>query len=239
MIKEGLYKNFAKYYDSVYSQKKYQKEVSFIDKIIKKHTKGKDVLDVACGTGSHARLLEKKGYNVLGIDKNKEMLDIAKHKTKNIIFRQGDMRIFSLKRKFDAVLCMFTAINYNTSHADLKRSLINFKNHMKEDSVLIFDFPLPGVTMKSIINHATFIDKDSVVLYTNKDIKGLRDILIYWIIKKGKKIEVFEDGHTIKFYNLEEFGSVINQIGLKHKLYWDFSLRKKKGKRPVIVCWKS
>ena len=44
MIKEGLYKNFAKYYDSVYSQKKYQKEVSFIDKIIKKHTKGKDVL---------------------------------------------------------------------------------------------------------------------------------------------------------------------------------------------------
>lgn len=237
MIKEGLYKDFAKYYDSVYSQKKYQKEVDFIDKVLKKNTKEKSILDVACGTGNHAKLLEKKGYVVLGIDKNKEMLDIAKGKTKKAKFREGDMMTFNLKRKFDAVLCMFTAINYNTSYADLKKSLTNLKNHMKEDAVLIFDFPLPGVTMKSIFNHATFIDKNAVVLYTNKDIKGLREILIYWIIKKGKKTKVFEDNHTIKFYNLKEFGKIIKQIGLKHKVYWDFSLRKKKGKRPVIVCW--
>lgn len=239
MIKQGLYKDFAKYYDLVYSKKKYQKEVDFIDRILKKHTKGKKILDIACGTGNHAKLFQKKGYNVIGIDKNKEMLKIARRKVRKATFKEGDMGVFNLNRKFDAVLCMFTAINYNTSFRGLEKTLSNFKRHLDRKGIIVFDFPLPGTTwkLKSIFNHAIFLGKDAVVLYTNKDIKSLREILIYWIIKKGKKAEVFEDSHTIRFYSLKEFEQVLKQIGLKHKVYWDFSLSKKKGRRPVIVCW--
>ena len=71
-----LYKDFAKYYDLVYSNKNYQKEANFIDEILKKHTNGESILDIACGTGNHAKLLVKKGYKIMGIDKNKEVLSV-------------------------------------------------------------------------------------------------------------------------------------------------------------------
>lgn len=233
MKKEALYREFAQYYDKVYSEKKYQKEVEFIDKIIKKHKgRGKSILDVACGTGNHAKFLVKKGYSVIGVDKNPHILKLAKKKVPQAKFKQGDMRNFKLNKKFDAVLCMFTAINYNLTTQDLVKTLKNFKNHVKDEGVIIFDFPLP----RPPINHAAFLPKDLVVLYTNRDIKKIREISIYWIFKKGKNAEVVKDIHSIRFYSLSEFSQAIKQAGLKHNIHWDFSLTKKKGKRPAIIC---
>lgn len=65
----------AKYYDLFYSSKSYEKEVSFLESLIKDR---KTILDVGCGTGIHIKLLSKKGYLVDGVDLNKEMLDIVK-----------------------------------------------------------------------------------------------------------------------------------------------------------------
>lgn len=58
MPKEQLYKKYAKFYDKVYSKKKYDAEVEFINSIVKNFkVKGKNLLDMACGTGTHAKNL--------------------------------------------------------------------------------------------------------------------------------------------------------------------------------------
>lgn len=90
---EYLYKKFAKYYDLCYSEKDYSKETGFLKFLIKKYKiSGKKILEVGCGTGGHAIHLCREGFDVVGIDLNKEMLDVAKKKTKSIGFLQGDMR---------------------------------------------------------------------------------------------------------------------------------------------------
>ena len=231
--KEALYREFAPYYDKIYSEKKYQREVTFIDTIIKKHNRGKSILDVACGTGNHARLLVKKGYSVVGVDKSAQVLKLAKKKVPLAEFKQGDMRSFSLNKKFDAVLCMFTAINYNLTTADLVKSLKNFKRHLKEGGVIIFDSPLPGP--QSYLS-ANFVPKDLVTLYVNRDIKKIREVSVYWIFKKNKNAQVFKDIHQIRFYSLSELSQAMKKAGLKHKVYWGFSLIQKKRKRLVLVC---
>ena len=50
-----LYKDLAKYYDLIYEWKDYKKEVEKIEGIIKKTKKsrGKDLLEMACGTAHH------------------------------------------------------------------------------------------------------------------------------------------------------------------------------------------
>ena len=53
------YKEFAKYYDKFYQNKDYQKEVNFLKNFINKTDK---IIDIGCGTGVHASLLEKDGY---------------------------------------------------------------------------------------------------------------------------------------------------------------------------------
>ena len=81
MKKEALYNEFAKYYDLIYKDKKYDKETKFINFVVNKNkVKGNKLLDVACGTGSHDKILVKTGYDVFGVDLNNGMLKIAKKK---------------------------------------------------------------------------------------------------------------------------------------------------------------
>ncbi len=230
--KEALYREFAQYYDKIYSKKKYPKEVAFIDSIIKKHNCGKSILDVACGTGNHARLLVKKGYSVVGVDKNKQVLKLAKKKVPQVEFKSGDMRTFNLNKKFDVVLCLFTAINYNLRIQDLIKTLKNFKRHLKEQGVIIFDSPLPQKRQDT----ADFLDKNVAVLYKIIGKKKISKIIIHWLFRRKEKVEIIKDSHQLKFYNLNALSQAIQKAGLKYKVYWDYSLTKKRGNRPVLVC---
>lgn len=48
-------------------------------------------LDVACGTGRHARRLAELGWEVTGVDASAEMLDVARSKLPGIRFEEGDL----------------------------------------------------------------------------------------------------------------------------------------------------
>ena len=60
MKKQALYKNLAKYYDCVYSMKDYKKEADALKRIIARYKKikGKNLLEVACGTGNYLQYLK-------------------------------------------------------------------------------------------------------------------------------------------------------------------------------------
>jgi len=74
--------------------------------------RGKNILDLGCGTGRYSILLAKKGANVTAVDFSREMLNIAKNKAKNqrlkINFKQVDLKNnFPFKKEeFDIILVM-------------------------------------------------------------------------------------------------------------------------------------
>lgn len=238
MKKEVLYKKFAKYYDQVYSKKDYKNEVNFIDSILKKYKiKGKLILDICCGTGNHASLLSKKGYTIFGIDKNPQMLNLARKKVPQAKFKKADMKNFKLNKKFDVIICMFTAINYNLTITDLTKTLKNFKEHIKDNGVIIFDFP---ILKKPYQPHALFLNKDIIAFYERRDNSQLTETIIYWILRKKNKTEVVQDIHQLRLYTLKEFSEIIKKLKLNSEVYQDFSLNKKKNsKRFIVVCKKT
>ena len=64
MENQSIYKDkeLAKYYDLIYSWKDYKKEVENINKLILKYkqSRGKRLLEVACGTGHHLQYFKDK-----------------------------------------------------------------------------------------------------------------------------------------------------------------------------------
>ena len=75
-----MFSNSAEYYDKIYAQfKNYDEEVEKIRTIIQRENpKAKTILDVACGTGKHARILHKKfGYEITGVDLDKNFIRLA------------------------------------------------------------------------------------------------------------------------------------------------------------------
>lgn len=60
---------------------------------------GKKAIDVACGTGRCSSLMEDAGFDVVGVDQSKEMLEQARKKNPNIDFHQIDVDLENLPFK--------------------------------------------------------------------------------------------------------------------------------------------
>jgi SAM-dependent methyltransferase len=72
---------------------------------------GDRVLDLACGSGDHARRLAKQGLDVLGVDIAPSLIAHCRERAAEeglhtVRFEQGDMRELAYEGEFDAVLLL-------------------------------------------------------------------------------------------------------------------------------------
>jgi len=142
------FKEYSGYYDLLYKDKDYQKEASYIDRLIKKLKKENcELLDIGCGTGKHANFFFDKGYKVYGIDLSESMIKVAKKNYgKKIPFSIGDIRNFNLNKNFDIITALFHVMSYQINNEDLDASFKSVYHHLKPEGVFIFDcWNGPGV----------------------------------------------------------------------------------------------
>lgn len=144
----SVFGNYAHYYNLLYRDKDYVGEAKFIQQLIQTHApEAKTVLELGCGTGSHALLLAKEGYKIHGVDRSQEMLNQAiAHQCQlpaelgeRLQFTQGDMRQVELNQTFDVVLSLFHVMSYQTTNQDLLAAFATVKRHLKPGGVFIFD----------------------------------------------------------------------------------------------------
>jgi len=137
-----MFSKSAQYYDEIYASidKDYKAEADKAHKLIQKYkkSKGKALLDVACGTGFHASLLSKS-YRVEGLDLDPQMLKVAKKKHPRIRFHQGEMTDFDLKRQFDVVVCLFSSIGYVKTKSRLQKAIGNMAKHLLPGGALLIE----------------------------------------------------------------------------------------------------
>ena len=110
----GEFERFSEYYDLIYQRMvDYDRECDILERIFAEHPCDtvRSILDVGCGTGSHALILSKRGYSVTGIDISKAMIEKANVKAERekveVEFHVQDMRNLNLGREFDCAICMF------------------------------------------------------------------------------------------------------------------------------------
>jgi ubiquinone/menaquinone biosynthesis C-methylase UbiE len=137
-----MFSKSAQYYDEIYASidKDYAAETNKTHTFIQKHkqSKGRLLLDVACGTGLHASLLSKD-YQVEGLDLDAKMLAVAKKKHPDIRFHQGDMTDFDLHRQFDVIVCLFSSIGYVRTKTRLQKAIKTMSGHLLPGGVLLVE----------------------------------------------------------------------------------------------------
>lgn len=137
-----MYTQFAKWYDFHYrSIKDYPAEAERIAYLLEKlETQPRDILDVACGTGEHARILtETYHYTVDGIDLEPNFVEIAQKKNPKGEFTSADMRSFTLPKRYDAVTCLFSSIGYAETVSGLESAISSMARHLKPGGWLILE----------------------------------------------------------------------------------------------------
>ena len=110
-----MFSKSAELYDKIYFEfKDYEAEAQMINESInRENPSAQKILDVACGTGEHARILrEKYGFDVDGIDLNDKLISLAQRKNPIGNFNNADMVDFDLGKSYDIVMCLFSSIGY-------------------------------------------------------------------------------------------------------------------------------
>jgi len=106
----------------------------------------RSILDIGCGTGSHALELARRGYNCTGVDLSEAMLDEAARKTAIADVEhaprwiRGDARTFDAGGTFDAAIMMFAVVGYLTANDDVLAGLRNVRQHLQPGALFICDF---------------------------------------------------------------------------------------------------
>lgn len=214
-----VYKQFAKYYDSIYSRKDYKAESERIRAIIKEYktSRGKDLLDAACGTGNHILFL-KKYFNVTGLDLDKDMLRIARKKLPDIKFIRGDMRNFKLDKQFDVIVCLFSAIAHVKTYPGLEKTFKNFLRHLKPGGVVIvepFENPDTFVLNRS---HAAYVSKPELKLAricVTKKRGNIAAFDFHFLVADKNRVSYFVDRQDLGLFETKKVLAIMKHIGFK------------------------
>ncbi len=87
------YARRASEYDKIFAKPERQQDLVSLRTLLRKQFAGRDVLEVACGTGYWTQVIGESARSILATDINEEVLEIAQHKTyanHNVEFKIAD-----------------------------------------------------------------------------------------------------------------------------------------------------
>ncbi len=222
-----VFKEYSKYYNLLYKDKDYQKEVDYIISIIKQYNpSAQSILNLGCGTGKHDFFLSQKGYTVTGIDLSETMISEAKKyatNNTNLDFSQGDIRTIRLGKKYDVVVSLFHVISYQITNDDLLKAFSTAWEHLAEGGIFIFDYWYgPAVLTDKPEHRVKKLENDEIkvtrtaepTLYPNENYVDVK----YNITIEDKKKSLtknLEEVHKMRYLFIPELEMALDQSGFK------------------------
>ncbi|MCL7452506.1 MAG: methyltransferase domain-containing protein [Anaerolineae bacterium] len=107
---------------------------------------GNRVLDLACGSGDHARRLARRGLQVVGVDIAPSLVAYSRQKAAeegiaSARFEQGDMRQLDYQAEFDAVLLLSGSFGFydDGTNLDVLRRMVRALNPAGRVFIDVFD----------------------------------------------------------------------------------------------------
>jgi ubiquinone/menaquinone biosynthesis C-methylase UbiE len=215
-----MFTESAELYDLIYSQfKDYEEEAQTVASLLKSiHPGARTILDVACGTGEHGRLLSQQhGFAVDGIDVEPDFVEITRQKIPAGNFWSADMTDFDLGRRYDVVMCLFSSIGYARTSGNVHRALSCFRRHLNSDGVTVVEpWFGPGVLEPGKVYMQTVEADDlKVCRVAHTDVKGrISKHRFEYLVGRSSGITHMVEEHELGLFTVDEMTDAFRKAGL-------------------------
>jgi SAM-dependent methyltransferase len=146
------------YYHVLYKHRNEQEAGLFLTRLISElHlAKGASILDLACGKGRHCIFLNKKGFDVTGIDISAQSIEAArKSENDTLTFFLHDMRKPFRINYFDCVLNLFTSFGYFEDTKDNEQVVNSAQQGLKRGGYFVIDFMNSSKVLHELVKEET------------------------------------------------------------------------------------
>lgn len=134
----AVYDDISDAYDLVYTD--VNKKIPFVSKLLETHQR-QHILELGSGSGLFTIPLKEKGFNIEGLEISPEMMAVTQKKYPDLVLHQGDMRNFSLKKQFDAILALSSALTLLSNHEEMAGCLQQTFQHLVPGGDFIIELP--------------------------------------------------------------------------------------------------
>ncbi|MBO5097000.1 MAG: class I SAM-dependent methyltransferase [Agathobacter sp.] len=221
------YTSFAKVYDLFMDNVPYEEWCEYLTTLLKENgIEDGLILDLGCGTGKLTRLMEQKGYDMIGVDNSFEMLDIAREQdSENILYLMQDMREFELYGTVRAVYSACDSVNYILEEEELLEVFKLVNNYLDPGGLFIFDIN-SSFKYHELLAENTFAEtrEEGSFIWENyfDEEEGINEYdLTLYIEEEDGRFARFQEMHYQKCYELNTIKKLIEAAGLEFVVAYD------------------
>ncbi len=228
----GAYEALAASYDRLTNDVDYEATVAFYEKILAREgVRPRTAADLACGTGSVALLLAKKGLRVIGVDLSEEMLTVASQKAQTVknppLFVCQPLQTLRLPRAVDMAVCALDSLDYITDPDSCAEAIRRVYKVLNPGGIFLFDVNTPE-KLRAMDGQVFLDEDDDVYCVWRGEFDEETNICSYGMDlfqRRGGLWERSFEEHREYAYSQEQLTAYLKDAGFTHiRVYADRSL---------------
>jgi SAM-dependent methyltransferase len=250
-VSSEVFDRYGAYYDLLYRDKDYRAEVEYVARTLRSAApKTKTLLEFGSGTGRHGRLFASRGFQVVGVERSKSMVEVAQTAPSpagagTFDCTQGDIRTVKLDRAFDAVIALFHVVSYQTGDEEIARTFANASDHLNPGGLFLFDVwhgPAvlhqgPSIRTKRVADAHTRLTRiANPELHAENHIVTVRYTINVESIRDNRT-ETFQEEHQMRYFFPNEIESLADENQFKIERCEEFVTSQAASEKTWGVCY--
>ena len=208
----STYGDYARVYDSIGQSSFSLGMVDFVTAELARTGIGEGrLVDLACGTGSAAIDLARRGFSVTGVDSSPAMLREARRKAREAgiaaSFLEMDMRYFALDDEVDVATCLYDSLNYLLRVSEVASVIERVGRALRPGGVFVFDFNTPYQYERLDGRDVVTAERDDLFgVYRHRydGVSRLNEVLMTFFQREGGLYRRWEERHVQRAYAPDE-----------------------------------
>ena len=214
------YSDFSRVYDKLISDVDYSELCVNMLKLCEENShKPSLVLDAACGTGNFTKELEKRGLDVIGVDRSPEMLSVAQQKlSENTRLICQDLCQLQLFGSVDTVFCTLDSLNHITDYEKFAQAVKSISSFIQEGGLMIFDVNTVYKHQEVLGDNVFVSEEDDIYLVWENTLLEKNTVNInldFFVCEKDDKYTRYSENFDERAYTQDEIKSALTQANLK------------------------
>lgn len=232
----------AAFYDQDHRWRDYAAQSRFVASLFSRRAAAPvRILDLCCGTGTHSVALARRGFEVTGVDRSRDLLDQAQQKSAKLElsprFVQAD--IYSLRKKkefggsFDACLLLGWTLTIQPVYRRFSDILQAARAALRPGGLFIFDVPLDSHANRGnppVLRYRSS-SKLSGSLSIKEQMNSSRSESVFyysWKVKDGDRTRNFTVKEVLSRVKFSDIEAAVSQSGFAEVMFLSgYDVRKK------------